>query len=140
MLDIEPLWLGVLTLNFFVLLVILYYLLYKPLLTIFKEREDTVRNSLDAAKDMNNRREESIARLNREIAETRSKAKEIIETHKAEGLQKQKEILSSAEARASATLDKARADIRADAEKARNTLRAEVDRLSEEIISKLVKV
>jgi len=133
-------WVFVLAANFFILLFILHYILYKPLLKIFKEREDTVKNSLDAVKDMNNKREEGIERLNRELAEARNKAKERVETLKAEGLQRQKETLSSSEAEASGILDKARADIRADAEKARNTLRAEVDRLSEEIVRKLVKV
>jgi F-type H+-transporting ATPase subunit b len=126
--------------NFFLLLIILNFILFKPLLKIFKEREDTVRGSLDAAKEMSNRREESIARLNRELAETRNKAKEIFETLKAEGLQKQKEVLSQAEAEASGILDKARADLKAEVEKARKTLRTEIDKFSDEIVRKLVKV
>ena len=126
--------------NFTLLLIILNFILFKPLLGIFKEREDTVKGSLDAAKEMNNRREESITRLNRELAEARSKSKEIFETLKAEGLQKQKEFLSHAEAEASGILDKARTDLRAEVEKARKTLRAEIDKFSDEIVRKLVKV
>jgi len=139
MLEIQFKWLIVLAVNFLLLLTILNFILFKPLLKIFKEREDTVKGSLDAAKEMNNRREESIARLNRELAEARGKAKEILDTLKAEGLQKQKEVLSKAEAEASETLDKARADLKAEVEKARKTLRAEVDKFSDEIVRKLVK-
>src|SRR3989304_610404 len=109
MLDIN-IWFFVLALNFLALLFILNIILFKPLLKIFKEREDTVKGSLDAAKDMANRGEESIARLNKELAETRNKAKDVFEALKAEGLQNQKEVLSKAEAEASETLDKARAD------------------------------
>jgi F-type H+-transporting ATPase subunit b len=130
----------VMAINFFALLIIMNFIFFKPLLKIFKEREDTVRGSLDAAKAMNNRREETIAGLNRELAETRSKAKETFETLRDEGLQRQKEVLMSAEAEASAMLDKARSDILAEVERARKTLRTEIDKFSDEIVRKLVKV
>jgi F-type H+-transporting ATPase subunit b len=139
MLDIN-MWFFVLVLNFLALLFILNIILFKPLLKIFKEREDIVKGSLDAAKDMANRREESIARLNKELAETRNKAKDVFEALKAEGLQNQKEVLSKAEAEASQVLEKAKADLKAEAEKARTTLRADVDKFSDEIVRKLVGV
>jgi F-type H+-transporting ATPase subunit b len=139
MLDIN-MWFFVLVLNFLALLFILNIVLFKPLLKIFKEREDTVKGSLDAAKDMSNRREETIARMNKELAETRNKAKDVFEALKAEGLQNQKEVLSKAEAEASQVLEKAKTDLKAEAEKARTTLRADVDKFSDEIVRKLVGV
>jgi len=139
MLDIN-IWFFVLALNFLALLFILNIILFKPLLKIFKEREDIVKGSLDAAKDMANRGEESIARLNKELAETRNRAKDVFEALKAEGLQNQKEVLSKAEAEASKVLEKAKADLKAEAEKARTTLRADVDKFSDEIVRKLVGV
>jgi F-type H+-transporting ATPase subunit b len=140
MLDIQINWLLILAANFLVLVFILNIILFKPLLKIFKEREDAVKGSLDAVKDMGNRREESIARLNKELAETRNKAKDVFEALKAEGLKNQKEVLSKAEAEASQILEKSKADLRAEAEKARTTLRAEVDKFSDEIVRKLVGV
>ncbi len=133
-------WFFVLFVNFIILLFILNAILFKPLLQIFKEREDSVKGDLDAARDMKEKSEEGIARLNRELAESRSKAKEIFEALKAEGIGKQREVLSAAEAEAVATLEKARAEIKADAEKARQSLRADVDKFSDEIVRKLVKV
>jgi F-type H+-transporting ATPase subunit b len=133
-------WFFVLFVNFIILLFILNAILFKPLLQIFKEREDSVKGDLDAAKDMKEKSEEGIARLNRELAESRSKAKEVFESLKAEGLNKQREVLSATEAEAVATLEKARAEIKADAEKARQSLRADVDKFSDEIVRKLVKV
>ena len=62
--------------NFLVLLFILNAILFKPLLKIIKEREDTVKGNLDSAKEMTGKREENIAGLNRELAESRSKAKD----------------------------------------------------------------
>jgi F-type H+-transporting ATPase subunit b len=133
-------WFFVLAINFIVLLFILNAILFKPLLKIFKEREDTVRGNLDAAKDMSTKREEGIAKMNRELAEARTKAKEIFESLKGEGASKQREVLSATEAEAVATLEKARAEIKAEAEKARQALRADVDKFSDEIVRKLVKV
>jgi F-type H+-transporting ATPase subunit b len=133
-------WFFVLFLNFIILLFILNAILFKPLLQIFKEREDSVKGDLDAAKDMREKSEEGIARLNRELSESRGKAKEIFEALKAEGLSKQREVLSATEAEAIATLDKARTEIKSDAEKARQSLRADVDKFSDEIVRKLVSV
>ncbi len=132
-------WFFVLLINFLGLLYILNKILFRPLLKLFKERQDTVKGSLDAAKDMGAKREEGIAKLNRELAETRSKAKETFEALKAEGLNKNKEVLGAAETELSAMLDNARADVKAEAEKARQALRADVDKFSDEIVRKLLK-
>jgi F-type H+-transporting ATPase subunit b len=133
-------WFFVLLVNFIILLFILNAILFKPLLQIFKEREDSVKGDLDAAKDMKEKSEEGIARLNRELAESRSKAKETFESLKAEGLNKQREVLSATESDAVAMLEKARTEIKSDADRARQSLRADVDKFSDEIVRKLVKV
>ena len=125
--------------NFLVLLFILNAILFKPLLKIIKEREDTVKGNLDSAKEMTGKREENIAGLNRELAESRSKAKDVFESLKSEAVNKQKEVHSAAEAEASSILEKARAEIKSEAEKARKALRADVDKFSDEIVRKLVK-
>jgi F-type H+-transporting ATPase subunit b len=140
MLDIQPIWFFVLAINFLALIFILNAILFSPLMKIFKERDDTVKGALDAAKEMTEKREEGIARMNRELAEARSKAKETFESLKAEGLGKQREVLSATEAEAGAILEKARAEIKAEAEKARKALRADIDKFSDEIVRKLVKV
>ncbi len=138
MLNIEIKWLIVLAINFFALLFILNLILFKPLLKLFKEREDTVKGSLDDARDMGTKREEGITRLKQELAETRSKAKDTFEALKSEGLNKNKEVLAVAETEVSAMLDKARAEVKAEAEKARKALRADVEKFSDEIVRKLV--
>jgi F-type H+-transporting ATPase subunit b len=125
--------------NFLVLLFLLNVILFKPLLKIFKEREDSVKGDLEAARNMTDKREESIASLNRELAESRSKAKEIFESLKNEAVTKQKEVHTAAEAEAASILEKARAEIRAEADKARKALSADVDKFSDEIVRKLVK-
>ena len=51
-------WFFVLAINFFVLFVILNIVLFKPLLKIFTEREDTVKGALDTAKEMSGKHKE----------------------------------------------------------------------------------
>jgi F-type H+-transporting ATPase subunit b len=140
MLDIQPIWFIVLAIQFIALIFILNAILFSPLMKIFKQRDDTVKGALDAAKGMTEKREEGIVKMNRELAEARTRAKEIFEALKAEGVGKQREVLSSTEAEALTTLEKARAEIKAEAEKARQALRADVDKFSDEIVRKLVKV
>jgi F-type H+-transporting ATPase subunit b len=93
MLDIDKFWLLVLTANFLGLLYILNILLYRPLLKVFHERERLTKGSLDAAKEMNSRKEEGIERMNKEISEARSKAKEAFEGLRNSGLENQKNLL-----------------------------------------------
>jgi F-type H+-transporting ATPase subunit b len=140
MLSIEPKWLIVLAINFLLLLFILNLILFKPLLNLFKQREDTVKGSLNAAKEMSKKREENIASLNKELSDARNKAKETFESLKAEGSAKNKEMLDAAQAEVNAILEKARGEVKTEAEKARKALKAEVEKFSEEIVRKLVKV
>jgi len=139
MLDIHMNWMLILAANFLVLLYLLNIILFRPILKIFKEREDSVKGSLAAAKDMIARKEEGIARLSREIADARKRAKDVFEGKKAEGQNGQKELLSEAEEKAAGMLQKAREELRAEVVKARQALRTDVEKFSDEIVRKMVK-
>ena len=139
MLDFYPKEFIALALNFFVLIYILNMILFKPLLKIFKEREDIVKGSINAANDMNTKKEEGISRLQKELADAKGKAKEVFENLRNGGLNSQKESMQKAEASAAATLQKAREELRAEVEKARTLLRSDVEKFSDEIVRKLVK-
>jgi F-type H+-transporting ATPase subunit b len=125
--------------NFLGLIYVLNLILFKPLLKVFKERDDAVKGSLDAAKDMDLKKEEGIARMHREITDARTKAKEAFEAMRNEGVNRQKGFLSEAEEQASGMLQKAREELRAEVGKARQALKADVDKFSDEIVRKLVK-
>ncbi|MEC4676785.1 MAG: ATP synthase F0 subunit B [Nitrospirota bacterium] len=140
MLDIHFKWFLLLVVNFLGLIYLLNILLFKPLLNIFREREDTIKGSLDAAEKMNARKEEGIATMNREIANARARAKEVFETMRDEGLEIQKALLTETEATASAMIQKGREDLRAEVEKAKQVLRSDVEKFSDEIVRKLVRV
>ena len=139
MLDIHLKWLLLLMANFLGLIFILNIILFKPLLKIFRERKDMVKSSLDAAKDMAARKEEGLARMQKEISDARQKAKEVFEGLRGEGVQQQKSELSAAEAKGAEMLQSAREELRREVEKARQALKADVEKFSDEIVRKLVK-
>jgi len=138
MLDIDKFWLLVLTANFLGLIYILNVILFRPLLKLFNERESLVQGSLDAAKDMNSKKEEGIERMNKELSDARTRAKEAFEGLRSEGLEVQKSLLSDAESIAAGMLQKAREELRSEGEKARQALKADIDKFSDEIVRKLV--
>jgi F-type H+-transporting ATPase subunit b len=138
MLDIHFNWLIVLMVNFLCLIFVLNILLFKPLLKIFKEREDSVKGSLDAARDMNSRKEEGILRMNRELTEARGKAKVAFEDLRNEGLNTQKTFMSDAEVQASGMLQRAREELRSEVVRARGSLRSDVEKFADDIVRKLV--
>ncbi|MFZ2199028.1 MAG: ATP synthase F0 subunit B [Thermodesulfovibrionales bacterium] len=138
MLDIDKFWLLVLTANFLGLMYILNIILFRPLLKVFQERENTIKGSIDAAKEMNSRKEEGIERMNKEISDARGKAKEVFESNRNAGLEVQKKLLSDAEATAAGMLQKAREELRSEGEKARKSLKADIEKFSDEIVRKLV--
>jgi len=139
MLDIEIKWLVVLLVNFLVLVAILNILLFRPLLALFKERENSVKGSLDAAREMDRKKEEGLETMNKDLSAARHTAKEAFEKLREEGLNSQKTLMATAEAQAAGMLQKARAELKAEAEKAKIALKADAEKFSEEIVRKLVK-
>lgn len=132
-------WFFVLLANFLVLLFVLNTILFKPLVKIFKEREIATTGALDEARALSDKKDEAIAKMNAELLSAKSKAKEIFDSLREEGVTRQKEILSKAEAEAVEMIEKARKELQAEAEKARTALKADIEKFSEEIVNKLVK-
>lgn len=139
MLDIKLQWLLILAANFLVLLFILNKILFQPLLKVFKERDDATKGALETAREMNEKKDAAVARMNKELSEARHQAKDVFEALKNEGLEKQKAAMSEAEAAAGEMLSGARAELKAEAEKARQSLKADVEKFSDEIVGKMVK-
>ncbi|HXX58419.1 MAG TPA: hypothetical protein VEI96_10500 [Thermodesulfovibrionales bacterium] len=131
-------WFFVLLLNFLALLYILNIILFKPLLRLFQERDNTIKGSLAAAKEMDAKKEDALARMNRELLEARNRSKEVFERLRNGGLSRQKEMLEAAATQAHDLIEKAKGELKSEAEKARQKLRSDVERFSDEIVRKLV--
>lgn len=131
-------WFFVLLLNFLVLLYVLNIILFKPLLKLFSQREDSIKDSLNAARDTDKKKEDAISRMNRELQDARNKARDVFENLRKEGLNRQKDMLEGANRQASEFILNARAELKIEAEKTRQKLRSDVDRFSDEIVRKLI--
>ncbi len=133
-------WFFVLLANFLILLYLLNMILFKPLLALFKERENATEGSLKAADELLQKKDEAALKLKKEITNARDKAKALYNSIKNEGLEQQKELTGKAQEEAWSMLDEARKKLKEEASKAREALKEEVDRYSEEITKKFVKV
>lgn len=133
-------WFFVLAANFLVLLFLLNKILFQPMLKVFKEREEAIDGALDAAKDMEARKDEAIEKMKAELSAAAQKAREVFDGIKGEGQKKQKAMLEAANAEASKLIGEARDRLRAEADRARGALRGDVEKFSEEIVNKLIKV
>jgi len=138
MLELNLKWFFILLLNFLGLIYVLNIILFRPLGKLFTDRENAVKGSLDAAREMNQKKDDAVAAVSRELKEAVGKSNEIFEASRKEGLQRQKEILEGAGKQAQDLIVKAKAELKTDADKARQKLRADVEKFSDEIVKKLV--
>lgn len=133
-------WFFVLLLNFLVLLYLLNIILFKPLLRLFTEREGTINNSLNAARDLEKKKDEALLQMNRELKDAHKKAREIFETIRVQGIERQRELLEAASSEASGLIHNARTDLKKEAGRVRQQLRADAEKFSDEIVRKLIGV
>jgi len=140
MLDIEPKWFLVLIGLFLANIVILNTLLFRPMLRVFKEREEAIDGSLEEARDMEAEKDNKITIFKREMSDASLSAREKFDSLRQEGQGRQKELMEAASREAMEIIDKARAELASASDSARSSLKGDVDRFSEEIVQKLLKV
>ncbi len=124
--------------NFIVLLIILNFILFKPIRQIMQEREQGISAALGDAKNAQERLQKQLEQYNASLAEAKQKAAAIYNAIYQQGLDAQRDMISAERAKAGQALDKARSEIVSASAAARADLRKEADRLSQEITSKLL--
>ncbi len=132
-------WFFVLMLNFLLLIWILNLILFRPFVKVFRERRERANGDLEAAKELGARREEELAAMRKEFELARTKGKELFEGLRAEGLEKQKQVLAQAHENALKRTERIKGELSAETERARQSLRAEAEKFSDGIVEKLVK-
>lgn len=137
MLELDK-WFFVLLANFLVLLYVLNLILFRPFMKLFTERNNSIQGSLDAARDMEAKKEAALLQMNNELKTAREKAKQLYEDLIKEGSARQKEMLDSANKEAHRLTEEARQELKSEAEKARQGLRANVSEFAGEIVRKLI--
>ena len=140
MLDIEPKWFLFLIGLFLANIFILNAILFKPMLKIFKKREEAIDGSLDEAREMGSERDNKLAQFKREMSEASVSARGKFDSLRQEGQDKQKDQLEATGKEAVVLIEKARAELKAASDKASGALKADVEKFSDEIVQKLLKV
>ncbi|MCK5286250.1 MAG: ATP synthase F0 subunit B [Thermodesulfovibrionia bacterium] len=126
--------------NFLVLIALLNYILFKPLLRTLTEREGLIKGSLDSAKAMDVEKENQLRELEEKLAEARDKAKTIFEGMSREGLALQKESVEKTQKDAAELTRKAREDLQREVKKTKESMKREIEVFSKMIVEKLVGV
>ena len=124
--------------NFIVLLIVLNFILFKPIRQVMLEREQGISSALGDAKAAQERMQAILERYNASLAEAKQKAATTYNTVYQQGLDAQRDMISAERDKATELLDKARKEIAAASSAARTDLRQEAERLSQEITSKLL--
>ncbi|MEN8263624.1 MAG: ATP synthase F0 subunit B [Nitrospirota bacterium] len=138
MLEFEPTWFFVQLATFLSLIFILNTMLFKPMLRLFKEREEGTKGSLGSAKAMDSEKDEVLAKIEEKLSEARRNARTAFEGLSNEGLDEQKKALDSAQNEAVEINRKAKEELNAAADKARAGLKSDIESFSKQIVEKLV--
>ncbi len=124
--------------NFIVLLVVLNFILFKPIRQIMQEREQGISSAFGDAKIAQERMQSLLEQYNASLADAKQKSMTAYNTIYQQGLDVQRDMIAAERAKAGEALDKARAEIAVASDTARADLRTEAERLSQEITSKLL--
>ena len=124
--------------NFIVLLIVLNYVLFKPIRQTMQDREQGISSSLEDAKAAQERMQNLLEHYNASLADAKQKATVTFNALYQQGLDAQRDMIAAERTKAGEMLDKARTDVAASASAARADLKKEAERLSQEITSKLL--
>lgn len=124
--------------NFIVLLVALNFILYRPVLAIMRERQQTIGGAFSDAKTAQEKMNSLLEQYNTSLAEAKQKATTAYNTMYQQGLDAQRDMISAERAKASELLDKARAEITSASSAAKADLKKEAEKLAQDISAKLL--
>ena len=124
--------------NFIILLIVLNFILFKPIRQVMQEREQGISSSLSDAKAAQERMQGLLDQYNASLADAKQKATVTFNSLYQLGLDAQRDMIAAERTKAGEMLDKARADVAAAANAARADLKKEAERLSQDITSKLL--
>ena len=126
-------------LNFAVLLVALYGLLWQPVLKFLDERREGIRSDLEAARRNREESGQERGEATQMLSDTRRERMRLLETAEREAEDARLEILKGARGEAERLTENARQEIAGEVERARTTLQAEVADLSVSIASQILE-
>ena len=112
--------------TFLVLLILLYKVAWKPILSTIDKRENTIQDSLDSAKNAQEEAEKLLSKHQEMIKSAEQEAQNLIRENKDLAEKSKQEILAQDRNTAQNFIEKAKADIEKEKEAALLSLRTEV--------------
>jgi F-type H+-transporting ATPase subunit b len=131
-------WFFVQLANFLILLFLLNTILFKPILKLFKERDDNTKGALESANGMDREKDVVLAKIEEKLSGARTEASSIFENLSNEGLEVQKSSVQSAQQESIEINKKAKAELETATNTARNALKSDIEAFSKQIVEKLV--
>ncbi len=125
-LHINPIEIACAIINFLILFGVLFKFLYKPVLAMFEQRREYIKNELDSAAAADKAAEEKLEAYNAQLAKAEGEAREIMKEAKLKAEKEAAIILEEANRQADEIRQKADADIQRAAEDARRQLQKEM--------------
>ncbi|MFN3361755.1 MAG: F0F1 ATP synthase subunit B' [Pseudanabaenaceae cyanobacterium] len=130
--------LPLMAIQFLLLVAILNSTFFQPLLQTIDSRNDYIRTTNNEAKERLAKAQQLALEYERETAETRKLAQEMILTAQAEATKLKAETIAKAMAEAEARIAQAKAELEQQKAQARAQLAGEVSNLSRQILERLV--
>ena len=124
--------------NFLVLLVVLHFILFKPIRQIMREREQRINGALRDAKEAQKRLQDLLEQYTASLADAKQNSTTTYNMLFQQGLDAQRDMITGERTAATSLLDKARAEIAIASNEARVDLKKEAEKLSQEITTKLL--
>lgn len=124
--------------NFLILIAVLNWLLVKPTLRVLEERRVRVEGSEEEARRLTAEADKSIEEYERGLAEARIDAGKQKELIRAEGLERENEIIRAAREQSRKTVDDMKQRIEKEAHEASSVMKNEVKALSAQIAEKVL--
>jgi F-type H+-transporting ATPase subunit b len=116
--------------NFGLLVVLLWLLLYKPVLRMLHQRQERIAQAMKDADDARNSAAQAQVEYDKRIAEAQRKAQEVISQAAQTGQAERSQIVAEAQREAEAVREKARAEAQAERERILTEVQGEIAALS----------
>lgn len=133
---VDPLFLGAQIVNFIIVLFLLKRFLYRPLLEMLKQRENTIKEGLKKAQEAQLLLEKTKEEERKIIQNAQLEAKKLLENARAHALSVAKSLEESSKKNAERTLAEAKAQIELETKKAEERLIANVGRVAMQFLQK----
>ncbi|MBW2621733.1 MAG: F0F1 ATP synthase subunit B [Deltaproteobacteria bacterium] len=127
------------TMNFLAVVIILFFVLRKPLGRFFSNRREEIAETLADLEKMKGEAEESYAKLEARLAEIEAERDSILAEYIADGEKEKEKIIANAEDMSSRIQTQAEKAIAQEIKKAKDALKREIAELSASMAEELVK-